>query len=126
MVGGALLRDGAEIKFRQLQTRMPADCPFSLRLRDRSAAGDSIPNRFASSTGRCNTSVKSLRWGFECQSLVRSFVELTRHFVQVSLRIQRQVGPLREVLLQQAIGIFIGTALPRTLRIAEVNVDVGR
>ena len=35
MVGGALLRDGAEIKFRQLQSRMPADCLFSLRLRDR-------------------------------------------------------------------------------------------
>jgi hypothetical protein len=35
MVGGALLRDGAEIKFQQLQSRMPADCPFSLRLRDR-------------------------------------------------------------------------------------------
>jgi hypothetical protein len=26
MVGGALLRDGVEIKFQQLQSRMPADC----------------------------------------------------------------------------------------------------
>src|SRR6478672_9352871 len=84
------------------------------------------PVNAASSTGRCNTSVKSLSGGFECQSLARSFVELTRHFVQVSLRIHRQVGPLREILPQQAIGIFIGTALPRILRIAEVNVDVGR
>ena len=34
----------------------------------------------------------------------------------------RQVGPLREVLPEQTIGVFIGAALPRTLRIAEVNV----
>src|SRR5260370_41161428 len=78
------------------------------------------------STGRCNTGVKSLRWGFECQSLTRPFVELTSHFVQMSLRMHRQVGPLREVLPEQTIGVFIGTALPRTLRIAEVNGDVGR
>src|SRR5260370_11828297 len=78
------------------------------------------------STGRCNTGVKSLRWGFECQSLTWPFVELTSHFVQISLRMHRQVGPLREVLPQQSIGVFIGTALPRTLRIPEVNVDVGR
>ena len=78
------------------------------------------------STGRCNTGVKSLRWGLECQSLTWPFVELTSHSVQMSLRMHRQVGPLREVLPQQTIGVFIGAALPRTLRIAEVNVDVGR
>ena len=38
------------------------------------------------STGRCNTGVKSLRWGFECQSLTWPFVELTSHFVQMGLR----------------------------------------
>jgi hypothetical protein len=48
------------------------------------------------------------------------------YFVQMSLRMHRQVGPFREVLPEQTIGVFIGTALPRTLRIAEVNVDVGR
>jgi hypothetical protein len=79
-----------------------------------------------SSTSRCNTIVKSLRWGFECQNLTAPFAELTSHFVQISLRMHRQVGPLREVLPQQSIGGFIGTALPWTLRIAEVNVDVGR
>ena len=84
------------------------------------------PVKLVGSTGRCNTGVKSLRWGFECQSLTWPFVELTSHFVEMSLRIHRQVGPLREVLPQQTIGVFIGTALPRTLRIAEVNVDVGR
>src|ERR1035437_2812006 len=77
----------------------------------------------AGSTGRCNTGVKSLRWGFKLQGLTRSFIELTRHFVQIGLRVHRQVSSLRKVLSQQTIGVLVGTALPRTLRIAEVNVD---
>src|SRR5690349_16021291 len=80
----------------------------------------------ASSTGRCNTCVKSLSGGFEPQGLAWPLVELTCHFIQMSLRILRQVGSLRKVLSQQAIGVLIRTALPRTLRIAEVNIDVGR
>src|SRR5712664_3885841 len=80
----------------------------------------------ASSTGRCNTGVKSLCWRLELQGLPWPFVELTRHFVQMSLRVHREVGSLRKVLSQQTIGVLIGTALPRTLRIAEVDVDVGR
>src|ERR1700720_4407619 len=57
-----------------------------------------------------------------CASAGRAwpFVELTSHLVQISLRMHRQVGPLREVLPQQSIGIFIRTALPRTLRIASL------
>ena len=80
----------------------------------------------ASSTDRRNTGVESLRWGFKLQGLAGPFVELARHFVQMGLRVHRQVGALRKVLPQQAIGILVGTALPRTLRIAGVNVDVGR
>src|SRR5450830_2153858 len=80
----------------------------------------------ASSTGRCNTGVKSLCWGFELQGLTRPFVELTRHLIQISLRVHRQVGSLRKVLSQQTVGVLVRPALPRTLRIAEVNVDVGR
>ncbi len=44
----------------------------------------------------------------------------------MSLRVHRQVGSLGEVLSEQAIGVLVGTALPRTLRIAEVHIDVGR
>src|SRR5712691_8146480 len=79
----------------------------------------------AGSTGRRNTGVKSLCRGFESQGLAGPLVELARHFVQVSLRVHRQVGSLRKILSQQTIGVLIGTALPRTLRIAEVNIDVG-
>ena len=42
------------------------------------------------------------------------------------LRVYRQVGSLGEVLSQQTIGVLVGSALPQTLRIAKVNIDVGR
>src|SRR5665811_1102079 len=54
----------------------------------------------AASTDRRNTSVKSLCWGFKLQGLAWSLVELTRHFVEMSLRVHRQVGALRKVLPQ--------------------------
>src|ERR1700742_4410079 len=80
----------------------------------------------AGSTGRRNTGVKSLCWGFKLQGLTWSFVELTSHFVQMGLRMHRQVGALRKVLSQQAIGVLVRSALPRALRIAKIDVDVGR
>ena len=67
-------------------------------------------NRFDRLNRSMQPGVKSLRWGFECQSLTWPFVELTSDFVEMSLRIHRQVGPLREVLPQQTVGVFIGTA----------------
>src|SRR6202049_1175100 len=67
----------------------------------------------AGSTGRRNTGVKSLCWGFKLQGLTWSFVELTGHFVQMGLRMHRQVGALRKVLSQQAIGVLVRSALPR-------------
>ena len=36
-----------------------------------------------------------------------------------------KIGSLREVLPQQPVGVFVGSALPRALRIAEVDVDFG-
>jgi len=44
----------------------------------------------------------------------------------MSLRVYRQIGSLGEILSQQAIGVLIGTPLPRASRIAEVNINVGR
>jgi hypothetical protein len=79
----------------------------------------------AGSTGRRNTGVESLRWGLKLQGLSWPFVELARHFVEMGLRVHRQVGALRKVLSQQTIGVLVRPALPRTLRIAEVNIDVG-
>src|ERR1022692_487256 len=86
----------------------------------------SCPLWSAASTDRRNTGVKSLCWGFKLQGLAWPFFELTRHFVQMGLRVCRQVGSLRKVLSQQTIGVLVGTALPWALRITEVNVDIGR
>jgi hypothetical protein len=80
----------------------------------------------AGSTDRRNTGVKSLCWGFKLQGLSWSFVELTSHFVQIGLRMHRQVGALGEVLSQQAIGVLVRPALPWALRIAKIYVDFGR
>src|SRR5215475_15011418 len=82
--------------------------------------------RVAGSTGRGNTGVESLCWGFELQGLTWSFVELASHFVQMGLRVHRQVGALWKVLSQQAVGVLVRPALPRALRIAKIDVDVGR
>ena len=44
----------------------------------------------------------------------------------MGLRMHRQVGALRKVLSQQTIGVLVRSALPRALRIAKIDVDVGR
>ncbi len=44
----------------------------------------------------------------------------------MSLRVYRQVGSFGEVLSEQTIGVLVGATLPRTPRIAEVNIDVRR
>src|SRR6266550_5854317 len=79
----------------------------------------------AGSTGRRNTGVKSLCWGFKLQGLTWPFVELTSHFVQMGLRVHRQVGALWKVLSQLAVGVLVRPALPRALRIAKIDVYFG-
>ena len=66
-----------------------------------------VRSSLAGSTGRRNTGVKSLCWGFKLQGLTWSLVELTSHFVQIGLRVHRQVGALRKVLSEQTIGVLI-------------------
>src|SRR5882757_7276053 len=95
-------------------------------LADVSRSPSHVRSPGAGSTGRRNTSVQSLCWGFKLQGLAWSLVELTSHFVQIGLRIHRQVGALREVLSQQAIGVLVRPALPWALRIAKIYVDFGR
>ena len=70
-------------------------------------------------------SVESLCRCFKPQGFAWPFVELTRHFVQMSLRVYRHVGAFGEVLSEQAISVLIGTPLPWALRITEVDIDVG-
>ena len=65
---------------------------------------------------------------FACGGLNKTcvFAELSRDLVQPFLRVDREVGTLGEVLAQQAIGVLVRPALPRTLRIAEVDRGIGR
>src|SRR5712691_6328844 len=104
----------------------PVRCPLGGQNRKSSMRANVFRCSPAGSTGRRNTGVKSLCWGFKLQGLTWSFVELTSHFVQIGLRVQRQVGALRKVLSQQAIGVLVRPALPRALRIAKIYVDFGR
>src|SRR3954451_4300000 len=85
-----------------------------------------VRSQVAGSTGRRNTGIKSLCWRFKLQGLAGSLFYLTSHFVQMSLRMHRQVGALWKVLPQQAIGILVRPALPWALRVAKIDIDVGR
>ena len=90
------------------------------------SANAKLAKSSAASTGRCNTSVESLCRCFKPQGFAWPFVELTRHFVQMSLRVYRHVGAFGEVLSEQTISVLIGTPLPWALRITEADIDVGR
>src|SRR5436305_1983248 len=39
--------------------------------------------------------------------------------------VAREVGASREVLTEQAVGVFVGAALPGALRVAEVDLEAG-
>ena len=75
--------------------------------------------------GRCNTGLESTHRSLKPESLSRTLVETQCHLVELGLRIDRQVGSFREVLSQQPICVFVGAALPRALRITQVDVHIG-
>src|SRR5471030_1063941 len=54
-------------------------------LPDMSGRPEDVRSWGAGSTGRRNTGVKSLCWGFKLQGLTWPFVEPTSHFVQIGL-----------------------------------------
>ena len=52
----------------------------------------------------------------------RLVVHLVGDSIEVVLAVHRQVRPFGQVLPQQPIGVLTGTALPRAVRIAEVDL----
>lgn len=62
----------------------------------------------ASSTERRNTCIKSLRRRLELYCLAWSLIQLTRHRIELRLRVYRQVSAFGEILSQQTIGILVG------------------
>jgi hypothetical protein len=52
-------------------------------------------------------------------------IEPLRDPVEVGVGEGREIGSFREVLAQQTVGVFVGAALPRTARIAEIDPHIG-
>ena len=59
----------------------------------------------------------------EVQALSRARIQSMRDGVQLALSVARQVYTLRQVLAQQPIGIFIGSALPGAVRIGKEHLE---
>src|SRR5271169_5020899 len=78
----------------------------------------------AGSEGRRNTCAQFTCWSLESQSFSRALIETQRDPVQLGLRVAGKVGSLRQVLPQQAIGVFVRSSLPGAVRIAEVNFHI--
>jgi len=57
-----------------------------------------LPKSRAGSTGRCNTGLQFTRRRFKAQGLSRALIETQSYLVEIGLRVDGQVGLLREVL----------------------------
>ena len=53
-----------------------------------------------------------------------ALIKAQGYLVEIGLRIVGQVGFFRKVLSQQAVGVFVGAALPGALRITEVDLHL--
>ena len=79
----------------------------------------------ADSTGRCNGFREYIRRRPIAKCLTGPRVELARNRIQLRLGVASEVGPLRQILAQQAIGVLVGPALPRTVGVAEIDLHPG-
>ncbi len=57
------------------------------------------------------------------ETLAWARIEPMRDGVQLALGVHRQIRALRQVLAQQAVGIFVGPALPGAVRISKEDLD---
>src|SRR5271154_1985529 len=78
----------------------------------------------AGSKGRRNTCAQFTRWSLKAQSFSRALIETQRDLVQFGLRVAGKVGSPRQVLSQQAVGVFVGSSLPGAVRIPEVHFHI--
>ena len=58
-------------------------------------------------------------------SSARSGVHAVGYGVEFVLRVDRPIGALGQVLTQQPVGVLAGTALPRAVRVAEIDPHAG-
>lgn len=76
------------------------------------------------STGGGSTCLETLCGRLIFERFRWPFVELPCNGTQLGLAVLRQIGSFGEILSQQAVGVFVGTALPRRLRVAEIDFDI--
>jgi hypothetical protein len=68
--------------------------------------------------------LQSIGRAVKAQGLSRALIEPQRYPVQVGLRETREICSPREILPQQAVGVLVAAALPRTAWITEVDLHV--
>src|SRR3954470_20007081 len=102
------------------------DCPTPCR---RSPLREGSAPYCLVSTGRRNSSLTGLQHRVEGlggrsppERLARSAVEGGGHGREVLRAVPAQVGALREVLPQEPVGVLVRPALPRGVRVAEVDL----
>ena len=87
--------------------------------------GPEFPPNPANSIGRCNSFREYIRRRPIAKCLAGPRVELARNRIQLGLGVAGEVGPLRQILAQQAVRVLVGPALPRTVGIAEIDLHPG-
>ena len=64
-----------------------------------------------------------LQWHGPVETFSRSGIEAMGDGVHLALGVARQVGALGQVLAQQPIGVLVGAAVPRAVRIGKEDPD---
>jgi len=59
------------------------------------------------------------------QAFSGSYVDFGGNEIELLLALARQIGAIGQVLADLAVGVSIGAALPRAVRVAEVHRDAG-
>ena len=69
--------------------------------------------------------VREVRHKQFCRALTRTGTKLSGDCIQLDLSETGAVCSLREILPEQAVGVLVDVALPRTVRVGEVDLDAG-
>ena len=76
------------------------------------------------STGQRNGLSKRISWGPEAKGFAWAIIEAEGDLIKVILTVDGQIRSVGEVLAQQTICVLVAAALPRALRITEVDSDI--
>ncbi len=90
------------------------------------AERDILKKAAVGSTGQRNGSFEGISRRLEARRFWLPCLEPEADLIQIMPSINGQVRAVREVLAQQAIGVFVAAARPGAFRVTEVNADVCR